>query len=560
MGSEQGSGNHPIAPEILTALEQNTNHYNIIRRLGKGGHAKVYLVESNEEFYAAKVVCRPECSKHGQNFDEMCELLSLESEFENTIHDHLIRVKESIKQEDVFIVILEYAAGGSLADRIRQEPMRLLEVVQLGVDLCEGLIELHKHHGVHTDLKPDNILFDEKMRPMIADLGTIQPNPTSIGAHTKLRRNYGTEGYRSPEQRANPGQFLSFSSDLYQLGCILYEALTAKRYSGKTDDLNYLEPDARRYLGSVMRRMLAEKVPSGQREEADRKFRYGTAELALIDLKKVQESIASGKKQITLPLPKIILPNIFRQERNRLPHEPCAGEIFLEPRHGILLSLVEVSGGEFYMGSKLGDLGAKADEMPYRKINTGSFWISKYPITRQQYAVFQYETIGEVLDNDSQGDLPMEPISWIKAVEFCRWMSETTKSKIWLPTEVQWEKAARGDDGRVYPWGPQRPTAKRCNFNQQFRGLTPVGQFSPFGDSPYGCADMAGNVWEWTCTQEDGVGIAPGEEDFLSPSARLILKGGSCLNGSARIRCAGRLSLPPSGHDWSNLGLRIVKL
>ena len=80
---------------------------------------------------------------------------------------------------------------------------------------------------------------------------------------------------------------------------------------------------------------------------------------------------------------------------------------------------------------------------------------------------------------------------------FCQWLSNLTGSKFRIPSEFEWEKAARGGDGRIWPWGNQEPDENLCNCAGWIGGTTTVGAYSPAGDSPYGCADMAGNVWEW---------------------------------------------------------------
>jgi formylglycine-generating enzyme required for sulfatase activity len=93
---------------------------------------------------------------------------------------------------------------------------------------------------------------------------------------------------------------------------------------------------------------------------------------------------------------------------------------------------------------------------------------------------------------------PVVYVSWHDTVAFCDWLSQETDKDFRLPTEAEWEKAARGTEGWIYPWGDGLPTAELCDFADNVRLATPVGQYSPQGDSPYGCADMAGNVWEWT--------------------------------------------------------------
>ena len=92
----------------------------------------------------------------------------------------------------------------------------------------------------------------------------------------------------------------------------------------------------------------------------------------------------------------------------------------------------------------------------------------------------------------------MVNVSWQDAQAYCQWLSEKTGKSYRLPSEAEWEKAARGADGRVYPWGNEWDAAK-CNTREsKIQGTSPVGQFSTLGDSPSGCADMVGNVWEWT--------------------------------------------------------------
>ena len=207
------------------------------------------------------------------------------------------------------------------------------------------------------------------------------------------------------------------------------------------------------------------------------------------------------------------------------PPKPAATPLLIElPKLNFRLELVHIPAGPFTMG---GD--GEYDGKPIHEVTLPEYWMGKYPVTNAQFAVFvqatQHKTAAEkrgsswVWDGkewkDTKGadwqhpngpssdikhkaDHPVVHMHWTDAHAFCNWLSEAGQRKIVLPNEAEWEKAARSADGRTYPWGNDKPDQTRCNFNQNEKGTTPVGKYSPKGDSPYGCADMAGNVWEWT--------------------------------------------------------------
>jgi formylglycine-generating enzyme required for sulfatase activity len=197
-------------------------------------------------------------------------------------------------------------------------------------------------------------------------------------------------------------------------------------------------------------------------------------------------------------------------------------------KHGITIEFVRVPAGEFVMGSTDADTQAYDNEKPQSKINLAEYWIGKYDVTNAQFRAFVqatgYKTTAETAGSayaydgsswnftpganwqhprgtdstlSGKDNHPVVNVSWDDAVAFSKWASRVTGKKIALPTEAQWEKAARGTDGRIYPWGDQVPDATRLNFNNNIGDTTEVGKYSPAGDSPYGAVDMAGNVWQW---------------------------------------------------------------
>ena len=187
--------------------------------------------------------------------------------------------------------------------------------------------------------------------------------------------------------------------------------------------------------------------------------------------------------------------------------------------------MVRIPAGEFLYGDE-------------KKRELFEFWIDKTPVTNAEYFRFVADTGHEPpthwddeIPPEGISDHPVVNVSWQDAVAYAEWADKR------LPTEEEWEKAARGTDGRKYPWGDEEPTPDLCNYGKNEGGTTPVGKYSPQGDSPYGCVDMAGNVWEWTAS------------DYYKGTK--VLRGGSWRNTPSSVRGADRGRTHPDNRNYT---------
>lgn len=270
--------------------------------------------------------------------------------------------------------------------------------------------------------------------------------------------------------------------------------------------------------------------------------------------------------------------------------------------------LVFVPEGGFIMGSSRQEVNEQIKnnsgvdkrlferQLPKHKVCLADYRIGRYPVTNRQFSGFVkeagYKTAAEREgwglhfdeemkkvegaswqhshgpDSNTGGKEkhPVVVVSWFDCQEFCQWLSKTTK-KVWrLPTEAEWEKAARGANGNLWPWGNEWDE-KKCNYANRTGDTTPVGKYSPQGDSPYGCSDLAGNILEWTSTT---IGVKDpwpsrfeypyrpknGRED-LSLDARRVGRGGNFQRNKDFCRCAFRFADMPSDR-YSSMGFRVV--
>jgi formylglycine-generating enzyme required for sulfatase activity len=203
------------------------------------------------------------------------------------------------------------------------------------------------------------------------------------------------------------------------------------------------------------------------------------------------------------------------------------------------------------------------------------FEIGKYPVTNAQYVEFIDAPDGYckvdwwdfsvhalnwrkthpegVCPKPVGYDHPCVNVCWYEAVAYCRWLSEKTGKSISLPTEQQWQRAAQGDDGRLFPWG-NTFDPERCNTKETGMRLTmPVTQF-PNGASPYGVFDMAGNVWEWCINNEYS-----GSDRNTSEDENRVIKGGAFISPYKRASCRFFYSLNPQCR-YDSIGFRLVSI
>jgi eukaryotic-like serine/threonine-protein kinase len=176
------------------------------------------------------------------------------------------------------------------------------------------------------------------------------------------------------------------------------------------------------------------------------------------------------------------------------------GSTWTRPADDMLM--VYVPAGKFMMGSVYSGSLAQDNEMPQHTVTLGAYWIDKTEVTNAMYAKCVQARVCDALfipssksrksyyGNPTYDAYPVINVTWDAAHSYCQWAGAR------LPSEAEWEKSARGTDGRTYPWGNAAPTCSLANYSGCSSDTTTVGHF-PSGASPYGALDMAGNVWEW---------------------------------------------------------------
>ena len=246
---------------------------------------------------------------------------------------------------------------------------------------------------------------------------------------------------------------------------------------------------------------------------------------------------------------------------------------------GELLGFVEIPAGPFVMGSDTTldrgafDIERWSRDSARETVELPTFYIGRYEVTVAQYSAFVLATAHRATDQEplrGSPDHPVVAVSWTDALAYTRWLETTLREwpetpspvsqllrdgwRVGVASEAEWEKAARGSDGRIYPWGDD-PRQDRANFGG--RRTTPVGTFA-CPECPYGLSDMAGNVWEWTRSPYQPYPYDPTDDrEDLDAEALWVMRGGSFGDPAQLVRAANRGGADP-GARRPFIGFRVV--
>jgi eukaryotic-like serine/threonine-protein kinase len=597
--------------------------YEVRGQIGSGGMADVYRAYDPvlEREVAVKVIRKDVLATHRgeqllKRFKQEATLVA------GLSHPNIARVLDFGWQQDQPYLVMEILAGGSLKQQLesrqgRRYPWR--EAAQLLAPVAHALQAAHDAKIIHRDVKPANILFNRYGAPILTDFGIAKIlESTENPGLTVSGKQVGTPAYMAPEQAA-ARKDADHRVDIYALGIVLYELITGRRPSpaGVSAEPpqrpSAVVPDLPVAIDTLVMKAMAWNPQ-------ERYAQIGELATALEDLARgaspslsppVPASPARSKRLwivggsilasfclltiLGAGLARLLPFSPFFPTRSptpsptttQVPAIPTATRtqvtltqtsiITTEPTHTGTRDdgeLIFIPAGDFLMGSDPGEPYFWGAEHPKHTVSLDAYWIYRTEVTNAMYrecvqagtcqppAQIASASHPDYFTNPKYNDYPVTNVTHADAAAYCTWAGAR------LPTEAEWEKAARGTDGALFPWGDdevqasfanfcdrycpeQDPKYKEKHFDDGYADLAPVGSF-PDGASPYDVLDMAGNVIEWVADWYDpNYYLDSPAENPAGPAngTRYILHGGSWRSIREGLRPAARI---PKDMDYSS--------
>ena len=595
--------------------------YRVERFLAAGGFGNTYLardVQFDElvaikEFFLASM-----CGRGDGSNDVVISLVTKQKEFEAhrekmrkeakrlraLQHPNIVKVRDLFDENGTTYYVMDFITGQSLRSKLKQQrrPFAEAEVMQkILPQLLDALETVHAEGIWHLDLNPANMMVDDQGKVVLIDFGASKQFHSVEGQSLSTSSVVAyTQGYAPAEQLNGKLEKFGPWTDLYALGGTLFNLLTNQNppdYSEIIDNANLFEehmPSVSAPTILLIKWLMSQGInhrpksvaevrgflkssASSQQDDSDKTILKKAdmdamgvkpkKKLSLIDAFK---SVV-GRKKLWMGLACGVVALLVgwgvyaysRQNKNVDTPEPTSGEVKLDANltpqqkteiDGLLSNMVKVEGGTFTMGAT-SEQGSDAydDEKPTHSVTLSSFYLCKYEVTQ---ALWQ-AVMGENPSNFKGDNLPVEQVSWDDCQTFITRLNSLTGRKFRLPTEAEWEYAARGGNrSRGYKYSGSNTFSDVAWFDDNSGSKThPVGSKSP---NELGLYDMSGNVWEW-CSDRYGTYSSTSQTNPTGPSSGSyrVYRGGSWFNGTRFCRSSTRNYFTPD-YRYGRLGLRLA--
>jgi formylglycine-generating enzyme required for sulfatase activity len=563
--------------------------------LGKGGFGSVYKAYDRlEDRWVAIKIAKVE--KDRENISLRNEVKTAQKLLKHTNiarYENCYRFDFSVGTYDH--AVIQYYEMGNLSQLIQKQQLSLAEKEAIARGVLEGIAHLHQYNIVHRDIKSSNVLIaqrpDGTYNPKIADFGLSKEFNDSAKSYFSNSFAGGSLLYVAPEQLK--GGKIRKNVDLWSTGVMLFELFTGKVpfYPTKDDGTETARKEIIQQIEGAKIPAAINTIPEPWRTLI-RKCLVVNSEVRLKDAEAVFAIINGGKpiiKREERTIIEVVEPTVIvadiptviehkkptvmtkpRENTTSIPWLPILVVAFLlgagmliyltrggnegaelaTPTEGKDIEMVQIPSGTFQMGSNEND-----DEKPIHSVTLSSFKMSKYEVTQKQWRDIMRTNPSNFKNCDN---CPVERVSWNDIQDFIKKLNAKTGKNYRLPTEAEWEYAARGGQSYKYAGSDNIDNVAWCGSNSGSK-KHPVGQKSANG---YGLYDMTGNVWEWCQdTWHENYNNAPTNGTAWltgGDNSRRVLRGGSWIYVDYFCRVAYRSGSLPSYRDDGN-GFRLAR-
>lgn len=512
-----------LAQRLQAALG---DQYAVEKPLGAGGFAVVYLVRdlSLKRNLAVKVLSPDLITSKTvlERFRREAETVAQLS------HPNIVPLHFIGQKDDLLYLAMACIDGGSVADRLDKEgPLPIADVERIISEVASALAHAHKRGVIHRDIKPQNVLTDaESGRSLVTDFGIARTADSSLTATGMF---VGTPAYLSPEQVT--GEPSDHRADIYALGVMAYELLAGqtpfvgatptavlmKRLAGPPEPIMLVRKDTPPELATVVDTCMA--------SDPEQRFQTAADIVGLLHGDMIRTPTSPGGRTLQRPPKKksplwyviagfvvVVAIAVISLVKGRKPTASLASPSAADS------SMVAIPGDTYTIG-----FAGNKNASPPHQVTLPAFLLDKTEVTVGAYGDFVRETNGVAPWTGAAPtpQLPVTRVSWSEAARYCEWRHPAGGR---LPSEEEWEAAARGTASRTYPWGNSFDKMKANNAAQGSSGPIAAGSYAA-GATPEGVHDMIGNVWEWTSSQMSAYPGAPAMPESMGQFR--VIRGGA---------------------------------